>query len=165
MCLPLCPESLVLTMWLSWCFLPTGRLKQQQGQFKKLQNTRWLQVLMHMAVLHPRNGLYKDDTLTPLQGHSDIRVIDLDETEGPPKQQHTEHSQDIDTFFSLAFMKEGKNKAECKQVSFINEVSTLHCHMQAIHKAKRYGPPKGTDRVPTSGVVQEKAERGQQVSD
>ncbi|KAI6097631.1 hypothetical protein EDD16DRAFT_1527517 [Pisolithus croceorrhizus] len=97
-----------------------------------------------------------DDALTPSYGHSsvpddishkptctgpdgllqDIRVIDLDETEGPQKQWCIEHSQDIDSFFSPVFMREGKKQAECKQVLFINKVSTLCHHMQAVHKAE-----------------------------
>ncbi|KAI6120054.1 hypothetical protein EV401DRAFT_1887831 [Pisolithus croceorrhizus] len=82
--------------------------------------------------LPPKKQL--DDALTPLHGHSsvqddisfgptctgpdrlfhNIRVINLEETEGPPKQC----------------------QAECEQVLFINEVSTLCCHMQAVHKAE-----------------------------
>ncbi|KAI6107722.1 hypothetical protein EV401DRAFT_1891919 [Pisolithus croceorrhizus] len=122
----------------------------------------------------------QDDTLTPSYSHSsvpddisleptctgpdgllqDIRVVDLDETEGPPKQRRVERSQDIDAFFSPAFMREGKkyrhctacSQAECKQVSFVNEVSTLRHHMQAVHKKIPNDAEWKQPQVPSSSL-------------
>ncbi|KAI6124638.1 hypothetical protein EV401DRAFT_1886338 [Pisolithus croceorrhizus] len=102
------------------------------------------------------DSLQSKDTHTPSQGHPDaqqdisfeptetgvdsllqhVKVINLDKSKGPVKKQHIDHSQDVNAFFSPMTKKNGKNKAEGKSVSIVNEASTLCQHMQAKHKAK-----------------------------
>ncbi|KAG6372380.1 hypothetical protein JVT61DRAFT_7835 [Boletus reticuloceps] len=72
----------------------------------------------------------------------DITVVDVDEP-GPVKKSRADRSQDIDTFFSPSFIKDGKKYRNCtpctklqkRPVSFVNEATTLQWHQQATHKA------------------------------